>query len=80
MLVDALAFGSGPVQNPDSKYPAYFMSHMRVITAPETAADVRAQVTTDYQNELERLWIEELRAKYPVEVFDKELKKVRLKK
>lgn len=80
MLVDALAFGSGPVQNPDSKYPVYFMSHMRVITAPEVASDVRAQVTTDYQNELERLWIEELRAKYPIEVFDKELRKVKLKK
>lgn len=80
ILVDALAFGAEPMQNPDSKYPAYFMAHMRVITEPETASDVRAQVTTDYQNELERLWIEELRAKYPVEVFDKELRKVKLKK
>ncbi len=77
MLVDALAFGSEPVQNPDSKYPAYFMSNMRVITAPEEAADVRGQVTADYQNELERRWVEELRAKYPIEVYQKELSKVK---
>lgn len=77
ILADALAFGGEPVKNPDSKYPAYFISRMRVITEPEVAADVRAQVTSDYQNELERLWIEQLRATYPVEVFPKELKKVK---
>jgi len=77
LLVDALAFGNAPVQNPDTKYPVYFMSHMRVITEPEEAADVRGQVTADYQNELERLWIEQLRSRYPIEVFPQELSKVK---
>lgn len=76
-LVDALMFGSQPVQNPDSKYPFYFLTNARVITEPETAADVRGQVTADYQNELERLWIEELMQKYPVETYPAELKKVK---
>ncbi|MDE6243892.1 MAG: peptidylprolyl isomerase [Muribaculaceae bacterium] len=80
ILVDALAFGGEAVQNPDSKYPYYFMADMRVLSEPETAADVRGQVTADYQNELERRWIEELKAKYPVEVFPKELKKVKTAK
>ncbi len=37
---------------------------------PRSYKDVRGQVTTDYQNELEKQWIESLRAKYPVEIFD----------
>ncbi len=36
---------------------------------PRSYEDVRGQVTTDYQNELEKQWVETLRAKYPVEVY-----------
>ena len=44
---------------------------------PEEAGDVRGQVTSDYQTELESLWIEELKKAYPVKVNKKELKKVK---
>lgn len=73
-LVDVLAFGGEPVVNSDSSRPAYFMSFLRVISQPEEAADVRGQVTADYQNELETLWVESLRQKYPIEVLDPALK------
>ena len=44
---------------------------------PEEVADVRGQVTSDYQNLLEEEWIEELKSKYPIVVYEKVLKKVK---
>lgn len=45
----------------------------RLLDAPETYADVKGQVTTDYQQELERQWVEALRARYPVEIDEQVL-------
>lgn len=46
----------------------------RIIKAPEEYMDERGKVTSDYQDELEKQWIEQLKAKYPVwvdlEVFE----------
>ncbi len=42
----------------------------KTIKAPEDYTDVRALVVADYQEQLEKAWIEELRAKYPVEIYD----------
>ena len=44
---------------------------------PQEVADVRGQVTSDYQDVLEQKWIEELKAKYPVTVNKKVLKQVK---
>ncbi len=44
---------------------------------PETAADIRGHVTTDYQNELERQWIASMRDRYKVKINKKLLKKVK---
>lgn len=76
-MIDALVFGGEPVQNPDTKYPIFFLNSFRMLEAPEEVADVRGAVTSDYQNALEAAWIEELKAKYPVEVYEKELKKIK---
>ena len=40
----------------------------KVIKAPQEYTDVRGQVTTDYQDHLEKLWVATLREKYPVVV------------
>ena len=40
------------------------------LKAPENWLDEKGKVTTDYQDYLEAEWVKELRAKYPVEVFD----------
>jgi len=37
---------------------------------PRTYKDVKNQVVTDYQNATENEWVETLRQKYPVEVYD----------
>lgn len=44
-----------------------------LLSAPETWEDVKGQVTTDYQQELEERWVEGLRARYPVVVYDEVL-------
>ena len=51
----------------------------RIISAPEEAADVRGQVTSDYQAKLEKEWIDSLKAKYPVKINLKVLKEVKEK-
>lgn len=76
-LVDALVFGGPAVENTDSKYPVYFLQSFDVITEPADVSDVRAQVTSDYQNALEARWVEELQNKYPVIIYEKELKKIK---
>ncbi len=38
--------------------------------------EIRGQVISDYQTELETRWIKELRNKYPVVIYEKEVKKV----
>lgn len=44
--------------------------------APRTYKDVRGQVATDYQNMMEKLWVEGLRKKFAVEVYDDVVKTV----
>ncbi len=45
--------------------------HGKKSKKPRSYKDVRGQVTTDYQSELEKQWVESLRTKYPV-VINKE--------
>jgi peptidyl-prolyl cis-trans isomerase SurA len=44
--------------------------------APDSYEDVRGPVTADYQSHLERLWIAELRKKYPVVLYPEVLETV----
>lgn len=41
----------------------------KVLKAPEDYTDVRPLVTADYQEELEKAWVEELRKKYEVIIY-----------
>ena len=76
-MVDNIMFG-GPVVKPSSeKFNVYFLYGQRLLDAPEEAADVKGQVTGDYQNALEKEWLDELRTKYKVKVNKKELKKIK---
>lgn len=43
----------------------------------KTLSDARGLYTADYQNHLEKLWIEELRKKYSISINDEVLQKVR---
>lgn len=76
-MVDNIVFGGDKVKPQNAAFNTYFMYDWRVIDAPEEVADVRGSVTSDYQNELEQAWIEELKSKYPVKINEKVLKKVK---
>ncbi|WP_295727659.1 peptidylprolyl isomerase [uncultured Muribaculum sp.] len=74
-VVDAVAFGAERPELP-GKWKCWMAWEGRLIEAPEEAADVRGAVTTDYQAQLERQWIEQLKATHKVKVNKKVLKKL----
>ncbi len=78
-MVDNIIFGAPAVTPSVSAYEVYFLWEPKVLTEPEEVSDVRGLVTGDYQNELERQWVEDLKSRYPVVVDDKVLKKLRKK-
>jgi peptidyl-prolyl cis-trans isomerase SurA len=75
-ITDYLGFG-GEKPAPTGRWSSYAAFNGRVIPAPEEAADVRGAVVSDYQSELERNWLADLHAKYPVKVDQKVLKQVK---
>ncbi|MDE7409807.1 MAG: peptidylprolyl isomerase [Muribaculaceae bacterium] len=76
-MVDNVMFGGAPVKPNNKKYTVYFVYDPRILNAPESMSDVRSLVTGDYQNQLERDWVERLKSRYPVTVNEKVLKKIK---
>ncbi len=77
-IVDYLGFnGPRPDLNNERRWKVFTSYMGRVIDQPEEAADCRSAVSTDYQQELEARWIDQLKARYPVKVDKKVLKKVK---
>lgn len=75
-VIDYIAFG-GPEPKFSNRFRfiTTYLGHL--INGPEEVADVRNRVTNDFTRELEDKYVEELRAKYPVKVYNKVLKKVK---
>lgn len=78
-IVDYIAFGGEKPTNEKSKWQYYFGYKGKQLNSPEEAADVRGQVTSDYQAKLEKEWIDSLKAKYPVKINTKVLNKIKSK-
>ena len=76
-MVDNIMFGGPKGKTVADKFKTYFLYEGRIVEAPEEAADVKGQVTGDYQNALEAAWIKELKKKYKVKINSKELKKMK---
>ncbi len=76
-MVDNVIFGGEPVKPNNKKYTVYFIFEPKLLDAPETMTDVKSLVTSDYQNQLERDWVQALKSRYPVTVNEKVLKKVK---
>ena len=73
--VDKYAFKNKTAEyTPTEEFPVVIPVG-KVIKAPEEYTDVRGQVTTDYQDHLEKLWVQTLRDKYPVEVNEEVLER-----
>lgn len=73
--VDNLVFKQKTELKPMKDYPATDVYGTKV-KAPRTARDVKGQVATDYQNHLEKQWVDGLRKKFAVEVYDDVVKTV----
>lgn len=74
-IVDYIAF-DGPKPEPNNFWKAWFGYRGRVIDAPEEALDIRGVVSTDYQQYLEKQWVDQLRNKYKVKLNKKVLKSI----
>ena len=76
-VVDKLAFKDKTAELAENtEFPVVFVVGKMLKKGPEAYTDVRGAVTADYQNELERRWIEALRAKYPIVVNESVLKTI----
>lgn len=75
--VDYVGF-NGPKPDAKGKGRDFFAAFRgRLLEAPETVADVRNQVVTDYQADLEKQWLSQLHKKYKVKINNKVLKQVK---
>ncbi|GGG30518.1 peptidylprolyl isomerase [Hymenobacter glacieicola] len=59
----------------DGRYYA-IMVEKQLPAGPKTLAEARGQATSDYQNYLEKEWLNQLRAQYPVKVNQAEVDKL----
>jgi peptidyl-prolyl cis-trans isomerase SurA len=75
-LIDREIFKKQDVKVDSVKGYPIDATYGKLIKSPQEYTDVRGLVTADLQDELERLWVEELRRKYPVSVNQEVLKTV----
>ena len=75
-MVDSEVFGGEKIK-PEGKYKVYFVAKGKILPQPEELSDVRGLVVSDYQNYLEKIWVKELKSKYPVKINKKTLKKIK---
>lgn len=74
-IVDYIAFG-GPRPQSAGKWIAFFPYQYEIISEPQEAMDIRGDVTSDYQNELEKKWVDSLYKKHKVKVNKSLLKNI----
>ena len=74
--IDRLVFKTTQASETSAEYPIDAVYGKKLKKYPEDYTDVRQKVVADYQNELERRWIEALRHRYPVQVNEEVLKTV----
>jgi len=75
-LIDKEIFKKDTIVKPVKDYPIDATYGKLLKKGPEDYTDVRGLVTADYQDELEKAWVSELRKKYPVVVNKDVLKTV----
>ncbi len=74
-FVDELAFAGAKAER-DEKLPVVFLVG-KTIKSPETYLDVRGQVTADYQEYLEKLWVKKLNKDAKVVMNEEVLKTIK---
>ena len=74
--VDYCVFDSKKKPNERKTYPYYDVYGRKLVKGPKKWTDVKNEVISDYQAVKEKEYIEELRKKYTVEIFEEVLKMV----
>jgi peptidyl-prolyl cis-trans isomerase SurA len=67
-FIDQVVFKSGKATLPEG-FSAFFVTGKLLPDLPESYTDVRGSVITDYQDYLEKEWLESLNKKYPVVTY-----------
>jgi len=73
--IDYYVFRLGDFK-PASDYPIVFVDG-KLLSNPECCDDIKGQVVQDYQAYLDKEWLKQLRAKYPVSINQEVLKTVK---
>jgi peptidyl-prolyl cis-trans isomerase SurA len=76
-IIDKEIFGVTSALQKDNDYPCYFVDGKLLGLKPEEYLDVRGLVTADYQEYLEKEWIQKLRSKFAVKIDQKVLSTVK---
>jgi peptidyl-prolyl cis-trans isomerase SurA len=66
--IDKMVFKKDTTVNAVKDYPIDAVYGKILKKGPEEYQDVRGLVVADYQEELEKAWVEELRKRYPVKI------------
>ena len=75
-LVDAnWKAGTSADQNKDGRV-VFVVTHKIIAPTPKTLQEARGMITSDYQNQLEKDWVDSLKKKYPVTIDQNVLKMV----
>ncbi len=64
-LVDRNEFGVDTIPTQKKDYP-FCATYGKKLKSPKEMSDVRSQVVADYQDAMEKKWLDDLRRKYPV--------------
>lgn len=75
-VIDKMVFGVDTVAKPLKDYPIDAVYGKLLKKGPEDYTDVKGLVTADYQDQLEKQWVAELRKKYPVVINEEVLETV----
>ena len=78
-MVDYVAFNGKHVESNYTGYPVYRILYGKILKEPEELSDVKGLVSSDYQDDLEKEWIEGLHKRYSVNIDKKVLKQLKNK-
>lgn len=77
-ITDYLGFGAPKPEKPlSTRWPVYVAVRSKILEQPEEVADLRAAVVADYQNSLEKAWLDKLHKQIPVKINKKVLSSAR---
>lgn len=74
--VDAAGFGDQDYRDPSGRWNSVFAYRGEILEQPAEAADVRTPLVNDYQDYLEREWLNSLHKTYKVKINKKLLKRL----